>query len=176
MLAFMSACDPGQSGSNTSTTSGARTSPPAQAVACATSSVGEIAKWTVYVNRKYAYCLRYPASWYRPPDTSDPNPDFSSDAVGTPEALSENGMWLSVWAMSTALPMTDCWHANVRDYTFAQTATTLDGAPSVRYDGGRLVIVNAWRDRCYSFWFVVGRPAANRHVMELIFDSFRFAR
>lgn len=183
LLTFvLTACASANSGSKTPTSSVARTASTSRLAVCQVPSGGnQTANWVSYVNPAFGYCLRHPPGWYRP-ISSDDQPNFSSEDVGTPLALSSSGIWFYV--LVTSASPSDCPRTNTRDFTdgtasgarylVSPTGTTIDGAAGVRFDGPNLVVVNVWRGRCYDFFCIIGVPEANRRLMDLILDSFRF--
>jgi hypothetical protein len=183
MVAFaLAACASTAGGSQTSTATLARTASSTRLVAChiATSADAETANWVTYVNPTFGYCLRHPPGWYLYPSPDD-GQSFSSENAG-PMGLTPSAIWFYV--LITNASQSDCARTNTRDFTdgaasgaryiVSPTATTIDGTSGVRFDGVALVVVNVWRGRCYDFFCVIGTPAGNRHVMDLILGSFRF--
>jgi hypothetical protein len=178
----LAACAATTGGSQTSTAPSARTASSTRLVACqiATSTGAETANWVTYVNPTFGYCLRHPAGWYLYP-SSDNVQSFSSENAG-PMGLTPNAIWFYV--LITNASQSDCPRTNTHEFTdgaasgaryiVSPTATTIDGASGVRFDGVALVVVNVWRGRCYDFVCIIGIPAGNRHVMDLILGSFRF--
>lgn len=151
------------------TASAARTSPPGP-----TPTGDETARWATYTSPVYGYTVKYPSGWYLPTSPEDQQ-GFSSENSGGPLGLSPDGIWFDVLVTNAA--QADCPRTNSHDFAASPTATTVDGASAVRFDGGSVVVINAWHGRCYDLWFAVGSYAALKphlHVIDLIVRSFKF--